>query len=172
MIITHLPGYESKRAVIYLLRDLGLWIVDSRPNIVVARTWDDPVKAAHRLKEAVSESGYVPILRIIPVRRVTNPYVDAVREAVHAELRKAGEGSFAIRLDGYLYDDNGRLMHRMDSIRFIAEGVDRKVDLSDPDILVYIKVVRVKGRYMAGIYVGIPGNIISLAKEKLEGMER
>ena len=169
LIVTHLPGYDSKRAVLHMLRSQGLWIVDSKPNIIIARAAGDPVEAVEKLRNAAYSIEHVPILRIIPIKRVTNPYVDSVRDAVHSEIKRMGEGSFAIRIDGYLYDDNGRLMHRIDSIRFIAEGIDRRVDLDNPDILVYIKVVRVRGRYRAGIYVGDPGKIVSLAKERALG---
>ncbi|MCE4624294.1 MAG: THUMP domain-containing protein [Desulfurococcales archaeon] len=163
LIVTHLPGYPNKRDAMrqlsWLLDDVE--IVDSRPNIILAKV-PDPDDAVRRLKRSLPIDS-TPILRVIPVHAVTYPKVDSVREVVHRLLREAGPGSFAVRLDGYLYSDGERL-HRVDAAKIIADGVERPVNLSSPDILVYVKVVRFRRSYLAAIYVGPPDGILRVVR--------
>ncbi len=163
LIVTHLPGYPNKRDAIrqlsWLLDDIE--IVDSRPNILLAKV-PDPDSAVASLRRSLPEN--TPILRIIPVHAVAYPKVESVRPVVHELLRKQPQGSFAIKLDGHLYDSEGRMMHKVDAITVIADGIDRPVRLKKPDILVYIKVVRYRRSYLAAIYVGKPEGILSASK--------
>lgn len=163
LIITHSPGYEYRREVFrtlkYLLEDFE--VLDIRENIILGRC-PNPLKCVDSLRRSLPEA--TPILRVIPVLRVTSTYIDAVKEEVDDLLSLEGEGSFAIRIDGYLLDSKGQRLHRRDAAIILAEGIERPVNLSNPDILVYVKVVRFKGRHVAGIYVGPPDNILSTAK--------
>jgi len=165
LVVTHLPGRpmarDAERQLVWLLPSVR--IVSRAPNIILARV-PDPRDAVARLRRSLPES--TPILRVVPLDEVTGAGVWEVREAVHRLLARAPEGSYAIRIDGHLYDEEGRLMHRIDSIRVIAEGIERPVNLSNPDVLVYVKVVRFRGDYLAGIYVGPPRGILSLVKER------
>jgi len=165
LIVTHLPGWpnarDAERQLYWLLRDVE--VVYRAPNIILARV-PDPRDAVARLRRALPRE--TPILRVIPVDEVVYPRVDEVREAVHRLLGEAPEGSFAIKLDGHLYGEEGERLHKIDAIRIIAEGLDRPVNLSDPDVLVYIKVVRYRGGYLAAIYVGPPDGILSVVKER------
>ena len=163
LVVTHLPGYPNKREAIrhltWLLDDVE--IIDSRPNIILARV-PDPDDAVARLRRSLPRG--TPILRVIPVHAVTYPKVEEVREVVHRLLRERGRGSFAIRIDGHLLDSEGRQMHKVDAAVVIAEGVGLPVNLSSPDTLVYIKVLRFRRSYVAAIYVGPPSGILSTAK--------
>ncbi len=166
LIVTHLPGGPAKREAIMELRRLlndEVEIVSTAPNIVFARV-RDPDEAVKRIREGL-DSGST-ILRVIPVYRVVDPNIEAVKRAVDDLLLQADRGSFAVKVDGYLRDEEGKLMHRRDAAIRIAEGVDRPVDLKNPDILVYVKVVRIRGRYSAAVYVGPPKGIVSVAKLK------
>jgi tRNA(Ser,Leu) C12 N-acetylase TAN1 len=159
LIVTHLPGPEAKRRAIWTLRQLlpGFAVVYSRPNILLGRV-NDPLKAVEILKANLPSK--TTILRVIPVLEVRSVRVIEVRDAVEKLVANAGEGSFAIRLDGYLEDESGRLMSRMEAIELIARNIDRKVNLKNPDILVYIKTVKVYRRWLSAIYVGRPSNIL------------
>ncbi len=162
LIITHLPGYDEKREAakhIHWLLD-EYEIVESRPNIMLLRI-PNPDDAAARLARSLPEN--TPILRVIPVHAVTYPSVENVREVVH-ELMRGRKGSFAIKLDGHLLDSEGARMHKTDAIRIVAEGIENPVNLSNPDILVYIKIVRYRRNYLAAIYVGSPEGIVSTRK--------
>ncbi len=162
LIISHLPGYPEKKEAMkhlqWLLDDIEF--VESRPNLLLAKV-PDPLDAVARLKRSLPE--HTPILRIVPVLRVAYPSVEQVRNVVH-DMLKDKNGSFAIRLDGHLYDSEGRMMHKTDSIEVIADGLDLPVNLKNPEILVYIKIVRYRRNYLAAIYVGSPDNILSVQK--------
>ncbi len=159
LIVTHLPGLPNKRDAIrhltWLLDDVE--IVDSRPNILLARV-PDPEEAVARLRRSLPRD--TPILRVIPVHAITYPRVEHVKRVVDDLLSRAPPGSFAIRIDGHLLDSEGRMMHRTDSAIVLAEGVERPVNLSGPDVLVYIKVVRYRRGYLAAVYVGPPSGIL------------
>jgi len=164
LIISHLPGgFAKKEAIMELRRILrdDVDIVATEPNLIFARV-RDPDEAVRALKDGLGE--FSTILRVVPVYRVVDPNIDAVKSAVDDLLVMAGEGSFAVRIDGYLRDSDGRLMHKSDAIARIADGIERPVDLRNPDILVYVKVVRIRHRYSAAIYVGPPELIISTTK--------
>ena len=170
LIVTHLPGYPNKRDAVrqlgWLLDDVE--IVESKPNIILARV-PDPDDAVARLRRSLPRD--TPILRVIPVHAVTYPLVEDVRKEVHRLLRERGRGSFAIRIDGHLLDSERRRMHKVDSAVVIAEGLDLPVNLSSPDTLVYIKVVKYRRSYLAAIYVGPPEGILSTAKMRGSGVE-
>lgn len=163
LIVTHLPGRPNartaERQLVWLLPSIR--IVFRMPNIILAKT-PDPRDTVARLRRSLPRD--TPILRVIPVDLVVEARVDTVREAVHRLLAKAPEGTYAIRIDGHLQDTEGRLMHKIDSIKVIAEGIERRVNLDNPDILVYIKTVRYRGR-KAAIYVGPPSGILSTVKQ-------
>ena len=163
LIVTHLPGPENKRKALWILRQAlpAFSIAYSRPHIILGIV-RDPQEAVEILKSSLTRKS--PILRVIPVSRVEAAFTSDVKRVVEEILKKQPEGSFAVRLDGYLRDDNGRLMRRRDAIIAIADSIDRKVNLNSPDILVYIKVVKFRGRRLAAIYVGPPDNIISTVK--------
>jgi len=162
LIVTHLPGYDEKRQALrqihWLLDDYE--VIDSRPNILLLKV-SDPIAAAERLRRSLPAE--TPILRIIPVIETVYPSVEEVRDTVH-RLMEGREGSFAIKLDGHLYDSEGRMMHKLDAIKVIAEGIENPVNLSSPDTLVYIKIVKYRGRYLAAVYVGKPEGIVSTSK--------
>jgi len=42
--------------------------------------------------------------------------------------------------------------------------VDRDVNLSNPDVLIYVKVTKFKGRYVAAVFVDNPRYIFSSVK--------
>ncbi|MCE4601604.1 MAG: THUMP domain-containing protein [Desulfurococcales archaeon] len=164
LIVTHLPGSPAKREAIMELRRLlrdEVDIVATAPNIIFARS-RDPDDAISRIRGGIGED--TVILRVIPVYRVVDPNIEAVKSAVDDLLLQADPGSFAVKVDGYLRDVDGSLMHRRDAAVKIAEGVDRPVNLSNPDILVYVKVVKIRGRYSAAIFVGPPSMILSTTK--------
>jgi len=168
LIVTHVPGYFERREAVSELRSiLGVVEVVSRYNNVLLLWHPRPLEAVNILRRSLPKS--TPILRVIPVLDVRRPLVTEVREAVHKLLTRAPRGSFAIRIDGYLVDEDGRLMHRLDAVKFIAEGVERPVNLESPDVLVYIKVVGRPAHKAAAIYVGPREGILSIPRERGHG---
>ena len=164
LIVTHLPGKPAKvKAIRDLKEALGDFvIVDSRPNIIISLV-DNALGAVKLLRERLPRD--TPILRVIPVSSVTLIIVDYVEKSVRSLVERAEGATFAIRLDGKLYDSEGRVLGWREAIERIASGINKKVNLSNPDILVYIKTVKVKGRSYAAIYEGSPQGIMSTVKE-------
>lgn len=163
VIITHLPSPHARWKIASFMRKTAgyFYITEYSSNVVLGKV-KDPIAAAEALASNLTPSS--PFLRFIPVLEVRSPRLREVKQAVEELLSKQGEGSFAIRLDGHLEDEEGRLMSRRDSIVMLAEGIERKVDLENPDVIVYVKVVRFRGRWVAAIYVGSPKHILSVAK--------
>jgi tRNA acetyltransferase TAN1 len=164
LIVTHLPGYYERREALNELR----WILDpfsivDRYHNVLLLWVPRPIEAVERLRRELPDD--TPVLRVIPVSRVVQPDVKAVREAVHELIRGAPEGPFAVRIDGHLHGPGG-LLHRVDAARIIAEGIERPVNLKSPSVLVYVKVVGRPGRRRAAVYVGPPRGILSVVRER------
>lgn len=162
LIVTHLPGPHFKRRSREILEQLlDVVIIESRPHIILCRV-PDPLKAIEILRKNLTPRS--PILRVIPVIAVTRPRLDDVKRIVLEAISKQPEGSFAIRIDGKLYSSTGEPLSKMDAIKAIAEEIDRRVDLKNPDVIVYIKLTRFRGRRWAAIYVGRPEYILSTAR--------
>ncbi len=166
LIVTHEPGYENfllaKQQVLEILGEAS--IIDTAQSIMLLRV-DDPYKAAKMIAEGIPES--TPILRAVPVDEVVEPTTRKVGETVGrlAEERIPPTSTFRIKLDGYLYRDMGGVwqrLHKQEAIEEIARHVDRPVNLSKPDWLIYIKVVRMHGGWeYAAIMVAPPSSIFS-----------
>ncbi|MEM3948082.1 MAG: THUMP domain-containing protein [Zestosphaera sp.] len=119
------------------------------------------------LRAALKGSG-TPIIRIIPVDHVVEPYVDEVADVVKEIATQIPEGSsFRITLQGHLIsvcpDGRRRFMHSIDSIREIAKYVERPVNLENPDWVILIKVVKVsRGRRAAAVALLKPAELVNL----------
>lgn len=167
LIVTHLPGFHVRREAVKQLEEAveGFRVVGYSHNVIYGVA-PDPDRAVEEARRRLPRS--TPILRIIPVYDVVKPYIDAVRRSVHKLLAERPEGSVAVRIDGHVLDESGRPMHRRDAAIAIMEGVERPVDLRSPDVLIYVKVVKVAGTRrsrVAAIYVGPPRGILSIVKE-------
>ncbi len=171
LIVTHYPGYDNFVVVKNQLNDvLGeIRVVDSSQSILLALV-DDPYKAVERIKNSGLKD--TPILRVIPVDEVVDVYVDRVAEVSRRLLlSKSSEGeSFRIRLDGRLYEyANGeiRKLHRDEAIRIIARDIDRPVNLTSPDWIIYVKVIKMyRVTELASITVCKPNQILSFSRQR------
>lgn len=167
LLATHLPGYYARRRAVEELGEAvgSLRVVWRWQNIIYA--WvPDPRGAVRRA--ASSLPGNTVVLRVIPVDAVVEPVIGEIRRVVRGLLERAPPGSFAVRVDGHPVDESGRMMHRRDAAIALAEGVDRPVNLSAPDVLVYVKILRYRRGYKAAVYVGPPGGILSTVKRGVE----
>lgn len=156
LIASFLPYREYRDVAIEDLRyALGeVYIIATRMNVIFARaSYKDPIELRRRLEERLPED--TPVLRVIPVTRIVPAEVEEVRKAVHSLLTAERPGSFAIRLEARLLRE-GREIPRMEAVKIIAEGIERRVDLGRPDILVLVKPFRVREGRLAAIYVGPP----------------
>ena len=148
----------------------GVYVVKKQRSLLIIKlTRMDPYEAIDTIRESI-DPRFTNILKIIPVDRVEEAIVQKVAEAVWSvvdEKIKPDE-TYRITLDGRLYwlREGGLLekAHTMDSINYIAEKIDRKVNLSKPDKIVYIKTVRVGYGDYAAIAICEPKYILSTQK--------
>ena len=171
LIITHYPGYDNFVVVREQLRSLldDIRIIDTSQSIILAL-----VKDSYASVDLIKESGLseTPILRVIPVDKIVDVYVDRVAESVKSLVNeKIGEKeSFMIKIDGRLYErieDAVKRLHKSEAISIIADGINRPVNLNAPDWLIYIKTVRLyRVTELATVTVCKPNYILSFAPKE------
>ena len=152
-------GYEDVRiSVIKRQRSLMLlkvYKLSPYTLIDVVRDKVDPVRTS--------------ILRIIPVDEVIEALVDKVAEyvwSVYEDKIKDYE-KYRITLEGHLFWLKEGIKIRAGSreaIDFIAKGIKRKVNLKEPDKIVFIKVVNLYNVDYACVTICEPKYIFSTQK--------
>ncbi len=168
LIVTHYPGYDNfvvARSQLHeILEDMR--VVDSSQSIMLILV-KDPYEAIEKIRSSGLKD--TPILRVIPVDNVVDVYVDRIAKSVHELLlsKSKPNESFMIKIDGKVYKySNGEItrIHRSEAIDIIAKGIDRPVNLSSPDWLVYIKTVRMyRATELAAVTVCRPNQILSFS---------
>ncbi len=165
LVVSHLPGTHARRLVREELRALlgfdSVWFPVQGQSVTLAEYRGDPLEAVDILREGLPED--TVILKVVPALRVVEPEVEEVKSAVDELLAGAPEGSFAIRIQGRLLK-GGRPLGSREAVEALAEGVERPVDLEKPDVLVFVRVVNVRGLRAAAVYVGRPEGVLSLAR--------
>lgn len=142
-------------------------VVEAGSTVLLIRS-DDPYVAVEKLRSNIDKLGV--IYRVIPVDRVLEPYVEVIRE-VAAELggqKIPDDKTFKVVLNGRLYWRETRLpAHSRDAIIAIAEKISRKVSLTNPDYVVYVRSVKFRHiRRLATLTVTEAKNILSLKSGK------
>lgn len=158
LIITHEPGIDNYRWARNQVRQIvgeGLRYVSSYQSVILYDVDEDPHEVANRIRESLRETA-TPIIRVIPIDYVVNPFLSEVEEVVKELAPKIPENStFRLTIEGHLYGESEgkRLrLHTMDSIKALAKHIDRPVNLDNPDWILYVKVVKyMRGRRKAGI---------------------
>ncbi len=160
LIVTHEPGIDNYRWARNQLRQIAgtkLRYVSSYQSVILYDLDEDPHEVAREIREALKGVG-TPIIRVIPIDYVTDPYISDVVEVIKESIApKIPEGTkFRVTLEGHLYvvrEDGSRVrMHTIDAVREIARYIDRPVDLENPELVVLVKVVKyMRGRRKAGI---------------------
>ncbi|MEM4432476.1 MAG: THUMP domain-containing protein [Desulfurococcaceae archaeon] len=169
LMVTYEYGLQNYRYVIGILgRFIGdMVVVEVGSSVVLIRT-KDPYEAVEKLRGVSDKLGV--IYRVIPVDRVLEPYVEIIRDAA-AELsdqRIPVDKTFKVVLNGRLYWRDTRLpAHSRDAILAIAEKISRKVSLTNPDYVVYVRSVKFRHmRRLATLTVTEAKNILSLKSGK------
>jgi len=169
LIVTHEPGPDNYRYVYNLLQEKikDLILVDSGPAVLLFKT-SDPYKVVEELKRHRDQLSM--IYRVIPVDIVTEAYVETVAEKASelALSRIPVDKTYRIVLHGRLYwRETKAPAHSLDAISVIAEKIERKVSLTHPDYLVYIRSLKLyRIRRIAAITVTTPDKILSLVSGK------
>jgi len=165
LVVSHLPGLHARRLAREELRAaLGgerVRFPVQGQSVTLAEYLGDPLEAVEALRRGLPED--TVILKVVPALRVVEPEVDAVKRAVDELLSSAPPGSFAVRVQGRLLR-GGQPLGSMEAVKLLAEGVERPVNLGSPDVLVFVRVVSLKGVKAAAVYVGRPEGVLSLAR--------
>jgi tRNA acetyltransferase TAN1 len=157
LIVVHEPGIENyqrvRNAVKQVLGPRVIYVY-SYQSVVLYKCLDEPRVCAETVKNYGRGTG-IPIIKVIPVDRVCRAEIKAVREAVREIARRIPEGStFRVTLHGHVdREESGYLVElRSDeAVREIAEEVSRPVNLTKPDWVVYVRVVRIGFTKVAAI---------------------
>lgn len=149
LIVIHEPGIENyERVRNYIKQLLGNRViyVYSYQSVVLYKCLDEPRTCAEVIKERATEVG-IPLIKVIPVDAVVRAEVGSVRTAMRElAARIPPNETFRITLQGHLNKEDQGLVIELSSseaIREIASEIDRPVNLSNPDWVVYVRVIRI-----------------------------
>uniref|UniRef100_A0A7C2VM22 Uncharacterized protein n=1 Tax=Ignisphaera aggregans TaxID=334771 RepID=A0A7C2VM22_9CREN len=148
VIITYEPGEDHSNWVFSQLNSCvgASYIVAKVRSSIILLSVQDPYSFWYNVKQCL-QGRDTPIHRVIPVDAVTEPLLEKVAPiARNYALNRIPENeTFRITLQGRLYSVNerGRLVKvpSIEAIRTIAEPISRKVDLKNPQWVVYIRSV-------------------------------
>lgn len=108
-------------------------------GLLTAKVEGDPVEFVKLLKEAVASSYYIPryVLRATPIMVVVKTDLDEIQRAVGelAERYIGRDESFKIELK-----KRGVKFDRASVIEYVAKAVNRKVNLTRPDKIIWIEM--------------------------------
>jgi len=130
-------------------------------GLIWAKTALDPFEVVKRFRQLLAErpEEFRVIQRVIPIERVVRTdLAEIARAAQELALTKIEPGEkFRITVE-----KRHTQLGSMDIIKAVAEGIDRPVDLKNPDKIVLIEVVG----GLTGISVIRPDDILSVPKER------
>jgi tRNA acetyltransferase TAN1 len=132
------------------------------PGLVIVKTSLDPFLVVERFRKVLNERPWELryILKIVPIDVCVEADQDRIREAVSKLISKIDKDeAFRITVNKRISD-----VDTMSLIRYVAEAVDRKVDLKNPDKIVQIEIIG----NTAGISVLKPSDILSVQKAREE----
>ncbi|MBC8223786.1 THUMP domain-containing protein [Candidatus Bathyarchaeota archaeon] len=147
-----------------LLRAVG----DETPSIyrtrvkglIAAETSLEPLEAIRRMRGELQErpESFKNLLRIIPVEATVPTEIGEIVETAQRLAEKIpGDESFRVTLEKRRTELRSR-----EVIDAVAERIDRKVDLGEPDWVVLVEIVGKR----TGVAVVPPDGILSVQKER------
>jgi tRNA acetyltransferase TAN1 len=136
--------------------------VDRSPvkGLITARTNLDPLEAIGRLRTELREDPdrFHVLLRVIPVETRVRTDLNGIAETAEKMAERVGEAeSFRITVEKRRTD-----LRSLEVIDAVAEGIDRRVDLEEPDWIVLVEIV---GK-VTGISVIRPEGLLNVQKER------
>jgi tRNA acetyltransferase TAN1 len=129
-------------------------------GLVLCLTESDPYTIVEKVKDIVKEQPWKVrfILRLIPIDLVTNTELEDIsKEAIKLAEKIREDESYKVEVEKRFTN-----LHSRDIIEKIAEKIDRKVRLDNPDWIILVEIV---GKD-TGISVLKSNNIFSLEKIK------
>ncbi len=136
--------------------------VDRSPvrGLITARTKFDPIETIGRLRAKLREEPdrFRVLLRVIPVEARVRTDLTEIAEAAHRMAERIGEDdSFRVTVEKRRTD-----FRSMEVIDTVAEGIDRRVDLENPDWIVLVEIVS----KVTGLSVIRPEGLLNVQKER------
>jgi len=168
LIVTTSRGYENDACseVWFLLGEIGdkdsTVETSGISGLVIAKTVLDPLEAIKGLRKMLKEQPWEfrYALRIIPVEVVVPTGLPEIKEAsLKLSSRVLEDETFRVTVEKRHTD-----LSRREIIEAIAEDIERKVDLHNPDKIILIEVLG----GLTSVSVIKQGDILSVAKEKAE----
>lgn len=165
---THRRGERQAASELYaLLTELG----DENPKLqisdisglIMGHTFLDPIEVSRKIREMVKKDPWSirKVFRFIPVERECKADLDSIEAAAKELVGKIKEGdSFKV-----VVEKRQSPLSSMDIIFRVAELVERKVDLQNPDWIILVEIV---GKW-AGVSVIKPEDIFRNLEAKLSG---
>jgi tRNA acetyltransferase TAN1 len=130
-------------------------------GLVAAETSLNPREVIEKFRAILQERPYEfrYALRILPVERVVATDLDEVRRVALELAAGIGENeSFRVTVEKRFTS-----LHTRDFIEAAATGIDRKVDLANPDKILLIEVVG----GLTGVSLIKPSEVLAVVKEKM-----
>jgi tRNA acetyltransferase TAN1 len=130
-------------------------------GLVAAKTALNPCEVIEKFRAILQERPYEfrYALRIIPVERVVRTDLDEVKRAATELAAKIEENeTFRVTVEKRFTS-----LHSRDLIEAVATGIDRKVDLENPDKILLVEVVG----GLTGMSLIKPSDVLAVLKEKM-----
>ncbi|NLD66510.1 MAG: hypothetical protein GX648_08060 [Crenarchaeota archaeon] len=168
LLATTMRGNERAicKELLYLLKD-ELGDVDAQTSktkirgLVVAKTMLDPFKVMEDFREILSERPYEfrYALRIIPIEQIVPTNLAEIKKAAKQFTDRIGiNQSFRVTIE-----KRHTMLHSKDLIDVAVDGINRKVDLKNPDLILQLEIIG----ELTGISLIKPNDILAVIKEKL-----
>jgi len=166
LVVSTFRGYENDACseIWFLLGEIGdnesLVEKTEVSGLIVAKTVLNPFKVIEDLRKMMKEQPWEfrYTLRVIPIEVVVHTRLEDITEAsLQLSSRILRNETFRVTVE----KRHTKLSTR-DIIKNVAENIDRKVDLENPDKIVLVEVIG----GLTGISLIKPKDILSVVKEK------
>jgi tRNA acetyltransferase TAN1 len=157
-----IPACEEMKDLLEQLGDISPDATTTKARgIIVAKTNLDPFTVIKKVRELIwkNEFPYKVILKLRPIERIVNSNLEEIQQACAelAEKKIDNNQSFRVTLERRFTN-----IERNDLIIAAASNIDRKVDLNNPDMIVFIEVLEDS----AGISILKQADELSILKEE------
>jgi tRNA acetyltransferase TAN1 len=128
-------------------------------GMILVHTSLDALTVVNKLKELVASEPWQVryILRVLPIQVVVPTTLDAISDAANKIVSKIGKDTFRITVE-----KRHNSLGSMQIIKSIAEQIDNKVNLENPDWVILVQVLG----GLSGVSVLRPNQIFSSVVEK------
>jgi tRNA acetyltransferase TAN1 len=129
-------------------------------GMILVRTSLDPLTVISKLKELVASEPWQVryILRVLPIQVVVPTRLDTITDAASELISKIGKDTFRVTVE----KRHNNSLGSMQIIKSIAERLDNKVNLEEPDWVILIQVLGA----VTGVSILRPNQMFSSVVEK------